>query len=104
MHAEVERIYMDLLVEIGRAGIKCGINIVWSNKKKRFLLIREEDYRSADIGTESTDKYLLVGLYDGVNGYPFYSDICEDIYAFIQQETTKEYGYQPELKKLAETG
>lgn len=104
MRAEAERIYMSLLVEIGRAGKKVGINIVWSNRKKRFMIIREDEYRAVDIGDKSTDKYLLVGLYNGVGGYPFYSDIYGDIHAFILQETTKEYGYQPELKKLAEAG
>lgn len=104
MRAEAERMYMSLLVEIGRAGKKVGINIVWANRKKRFMLIREDDYRVIDIGEDSTAKYLLVGLYNGVGGYPFYSDIYGDIHAFILQETSKEYGYQPELEKLAKAG
>jgi hypothetical protein len=96
--------YMSLLVEIGRAGKKVGINIVWANRKKRFMLIREDDYRAADIGIDATAKYNLVGLYDGLGDYPLFSDIYGDIHAFILQETSKEYGYQPELKELAEAG
>ena len=100
MHSEVERVYMELLVDIGRAGLKKKIYLVWSNQKKRFLTIREGDYREEMIDSNT---YELVGSYTGVNGYPRYARIIGDIYAFIQEEIQKEYGCRPELERLAQT-
>ena len=103
MHAEIEKAYMNLLVEIGRAGLDRSINLVYSSKRKpgRFILITEGDYRENNIGT---DGYDLIGVYKGRDALPHYSQVCEDIYAFIHEETEKEYGCRPELQRFAETG
>jgi len=101
IYAEVERVYMDLLVDIGRAGMKRKIYLVWSNSKKRFLTIKEGDCREERLGTRDYD---LIGTYVGKNGYPRFSQIYGDIYAFIQEETSKEYGCRPELEQLAQAG
>lgn len=101
MYAEVEKIYMDLLVEIGRSGLNRKIFLAWGNKKKRLVLIREGDYREDLIESPAYD---LIGSYRGSDGYPRFSDIYEDINAFIQEETQKEYGCRPELQRFAEAG
>ena len=100
MHAEVERVYMDLLVEIGRAGNGVTVFLVWSKQKHRFMNVREKDYRAELIG----QKYDWIGTYKGGEGLPFYSEVCEDINAFIQEETQKEHGCRPELQRLPEAG
>lgn len=99
MHAEVERVYMDLLVDIGRAGLKRKVYLVWGNQKKRLITIKQGDYREEMIETKA---YELIGTYQGKLGYPRFSDIYGDINAFIQEEAQKEYGCRPELQRLAQ--
>jgi len=100
MHDEIEKTYMNLLVEIGRAGNKVTIFLVWSIQKHRFMNLRDSDYRSDFIG----QKYDWIGTYKGSEGLPFYSQVCEDIYAFVHEKTTQKHGCRPELQRLAETG
>lgn len=101
MHAEIERVYMDLLVDIGRAGLTRNVYLVWGSQKKRFITIRQGDYREEMIDSQAYD---LIGTYKGKNGYPRFSDIYGDINAFIQEETQKEYGCSPELQRLTQAG
>lgn len=103
MNPEIERIYMDLLVRMGRAGLSKKMYLVYSVKwgQGRFIPIPEDDYRADLIGF---DGYELVGTYVGKTDLPYFSQVYEDIHAFIQETTEKEYGCRPELQRLAQAG
>lgn len=103
MNAEIEKIYMDLLVAMGRVGMSKKVYLVFSIKWRggRFIPIPEGDYREDKIGF---DGYELVGVYIGKDELPRYSQIYGDIHAFIHEATEQEYGNKPELQRLAQAG